>query len=85
MKIVGYSRRAFWYACWWMAVLVVVALTSSTVMSQEISRSTAQQAGVQGGEVKFIMLGPGHFHAALVLKEMYPGVSKQVHGFRCKN
>lgn len=48
-------------------------------MSQEISRSTAQQAGVQGGEVKFIMLGPGHFHAALVLKEMYPGVSKQVH------
>ncbi len=48
-------------------------------MSQEVSRSTVQQAGGQIGEVKFITLDPGHFHAALVLKEMYPGVSQQVH------
>jgi predicted dehydrogenase len=30
-------------------------------------------------DVRFITLDPGHFHAALVQKEMYPGVSKVVH------
>jgi predicted dehydrogenase len=30
-------------------------------------------------EIRFITLDPGHFHAALVQKEMYPGVSKKVH------
>jgi predicted dehydrogenase len=29
-------------------------------------------------EVKFMTLDPGHFHAALVQKEMYPGVSRRV-------
>lgn len=29
-------------------------------------------------EVKFITLDPGHFHASLIHKEMYPGVSKHV-------
>jgi hypothetical protein len=31
------------------------------------------------GEARLITLDPGHFHAALVQKEMYPGVAKQVH------
>ena len=26
-------------------------------------------------DVRFVTLDPGHFHAALVQKEMYPGVS----------
>lgn len=30
-------------------------------------------------EVRLITLDPGHFHAALVQKEMYPGVAKEVH------
>jgi predicted dehydrogenase len=30
-------------------------------------------------EVRLITLDPGHFHAALVQKEMYDGVAKQVH------
>src|SRR5258707_4547417 len=30
-------------------------------------------------DIRFITLDPGHFHAALVQKEMYPGVSKVVH------
>lgn len=30
-------------------------------------------------EIRLITLDPGHFHAALVQKEMYPGVSKRVH------
>src|SRR6266536_1238776 len=29
-------------------------------------------------DFRFIALDPGHFHAALVHKEMYPGVSKHV-------
>ncbi len=29
-------------------------------------------------EVRFITLDPGHFHAGLVQKEMYPGVSRKV-------
>jgi predicted dehydrogenase len=29
-------------------------------------------------EVKLMTLDPGHFHAALIQKEMYPGVSKRV-------
>jgi predicted dehydrogenase len=40
-------------------------------------------AGAEGSppmaEIRFITLDPGHFHAALVQKEMYPGVSKTVH------
>src|SRR5215471_5288942 len=30
-------------------------------------------------EVRLLTLDPGHFHAALVQKEMYPGVAKQAH------
>ena len=29
-------------------------------------------------DVRFMIVAPGHFHAALVQKEMYPGVSKRV-------
>ncbi len=30
-------------------------------------------------QIRFLTLNPGHFHAALVQKEMYPGVSNQAH------
>ena len=30
-------------------------------------------------DVRWITLDPGHFHAALVQKEMYPGVAPRVH------
>ena len=30
-------------------------------------------------DIRFITLDPGHFHAALVQKEMYPGVARKVH------
>ena len=32
-------------------------------------------------DVRFITLNPGHFHAALVQKEMYPEVDRRVHVF----
>lgn len=39
----------------------------------------AAQEKVPMSQVKFMTLDPGHFHAGLVQKEMYQGVSKQVH------
>jgi predicted dehydrogenase len=45
--------------------------------------SAAERARAEGGppmgDIRFVTLDPGHFHAALVQKEMYPGVSKTVH------
>jgi predicted dehydrogenase len=38
----------------------------------------ALQGSSPMGEIRFITLDPGHFHAALVQKEMYPGVSSRV-------
>ncbi len=40
--------------------------------------SAALQRDRSMNEVKIITLDPGHFHAALVQKRMYPGVSKRV-------
>jgi predicted dehydrogenase len=48
------------------------ALIEAPSMSQTPQKDRATQ------EVKLITLDPGHFHAALVQKRMYPGVSKQV-------
>jgi predicted dehydrogenase len=39
----------------------------------------AAQEKLPMSQVKFMTLDPGHFHAGLVQKEMYQGVSKQVH------
>jgi predicted dehydrogenase len=41
------------------------------------SAPTAQEAG-QVEDVRLMTLDPGHFHAALVQKSMYPGVSPRV-------
>ena len=30
-------------------------------------------------DIRFVTLDPGHFHASLVQKEMYPGVAPTVH------
>ena len=38
----------------------------------------AAQSGKPVTEVRFIILDPGHFHAGLVQKEMYPSVSHKV-------
>jgi predicted dehydrogenase len=39
----------------------------------------ALQGSAPMADIRFITLDPGHFHAALVQKEMYPGVSSKVH------
>ncbi len=40
--------------------------------------ATLQEGGSKMSEVRLMTVDPGHFHAALVQKEMYPGVSKRV-------
>jgi predicted dehydrogenase len=40
-----------------------------------------QEGGAAMPDVRLMTLDPGHFHAALVQKEMYPGVSPHVHVF----
>ncbi|HVF27981.1 MAG TPA: hypothetical protein VM943_07065, partial [Pyrinomonadaceae bacterium] len=53
-------------------LIVVTALTGGIFILQKASSSSATaQEGGRAAEVKFITLLPGHFHAALVLKEMY--------------
>lgn len=43
------------------------------------SSANKQKSNADSMEVKLITLDPGHFHAALVQKEMYPGIDSQVY------
>jgi predicted dehydrogenase len=56
--------------------------SSGLVLVSAVLAASSWFASVQGSspmtEIRFMTLDPGHFHAALVLKEMYPGVSRKV-------
>lgn len=55
-------------------VFVLISLTTIFVLAfAQAPQPSARE------EVRLITLDPGHFHASLVHKEMYPGVSKKVH------
>jgi predicted dehydrogenase len=61
---------------------VLAALAATTVVVME-THGVGQTSGIPApaerpADVRFMTLDPGHFHAALVQKEMYPGVSPQV-------
>ncbi len=56
-------------------VLTALVLAAS---SQFIIRSEESQGKQAMAEVRFMTLDPGHFHAGLVQKEMYPNVSRRV-------
>lgn len=53
-------------------VLLTIALSGSGCNNPENRKDS-------GEEIKLITLAPGHFHAALVQKSMYPQVSPEVH------
>src|SRR4029077_2028123 len=58
------------------AVLAAFAAMAVGVMETHgVGQTSESPAPV---DVRFMTLDPGHFHAALVQKEMYPGVSPQV-------
>jgi len=55
----------------WLAAVVAAAIGDETAdMAQTPPAAPA---------VRLMTLDPGHFHAALIQKEMYPGVASQVH------
>jgi len=55
------------------ALLFGAALAAGTLATVR-----AREGSPPMTEVRFMTLDPGHFHAALVQKEMYPGVSRKV-------
>src|SRR5262245_29533837 len=50
-------------------------------MTGRLARAVGAARPPEGSmsEVRLITLDPGHFHAALVQKEMYPGVARRAH------
>jgi predicted dehydrogenase len=60
-----------------------LVLSSVALAGAAAALAAGARAGAEGSppmaEVRFITLDPGHFHASLVQKEMYPGVSPTVH------
>ena len=59
-------------------VILLLTLAGAAVLIEKPSMSETPQADRSMQEVKIITLDPGHFHAALVQKRMYPGVAKRV-------
>jgi predicted dehydrogenase len=60
-------------------LLVILTLIAGTYYIQVTSAQQRNSKENSMTEVKIMTLDPGHFHAALVQKEMYPGVSPKVH------
>jgi predicted dehydrogenase len=58
--------------------LILLGSSASSAQKQPKRTTPAKQPSKMEGEVKLITLDPGHFHAALVQKSMYPGVSPVV-------
>lgn len=59
-------------------LIAFVPLLGGLITLPQTSQSGAL-AQPQTAEIRFMTLDPGHFHAALVQKEMYPGVSREVY------
>jgi predicted dehydrogenase len=62
----------------------MLALAGAAAVAAAGGAMDAFQAGPAGpvsSDVRLMTVDPGHFHAGLVQKEMYPGVAKRVHVF----
>ncbi|PSR52558.1 oxidoreductase [Adhaeribacter arboris] len=63
-------------------VLISVFLLSCSGNKKETTKNeSATNSSAVTSKIKLINLDPGHFHAALVQKSMYPNVNPQVHVF----
>src|SRR6476646_11632497 len=58
--------------------ILALALTAALIAASPIA---PQPGGSAMPDVRLMTLDPGHFHAALVQKEMYPGVAPRVDCF----
>lgn len=59
--------------------LLAAGAAAALLAGCETQKNAGGCACKEGQTVKLITLDPGHFHAALVQKRMYPGVSPKVH------
>ncbi|GET33978.1 oxidoreductase [Prolixibacter bellariivorans] len=64
----------------WMGVAALVALYACGGAGQKEKKQESAFTGA-AGEVKLLVLDPGHFHAGLVQKRMYKQISPDVHVF----
>ncbi len=63
-------------------LLTLLFLFSCSGQKKETtSGETANNSPAVENKIRLINLDPGHFHAALVQKSMYPNVDPQVHVF----
>ena len=60
------------------ALLCLVPLAAVLISGTKASGPAVSQPDQDSSEIKLMTLDPGHFHAALVQKEMYAGVSRKV-------
>jgi predicted dehydrogenase len=60
-------------------IILFSAILLLTILNSCHTMKNASNSGMaNNGRIKLITLDPGHFHAALVQKEMYPGIDSQV-------
>ena len=64
-------KKTFFYFA---VILAILLISASCVEKKDKTMFTGAK-----GEVKLITIDPGHFHAALILKTMYPQVDPVVH------
>jgi predicted dehydrogenase len=64
-----------------MATRLFVLLVAAAAAGLTMNGAAAQGGGGVMPDVRLMTLDPGHFHAALVQKEMYPGVAARVDVF----
>nr|MBC8146454.1 oxidoreductase [Bacteroidota bacterium] len=67
----------------YLVIALIVVLSACTGGNQKSTQTEEKQSMFTGakGEVKIMTLDPGHFHAALVQKEMYDQVDPVVYVF----
>src|SRR6266511_5642109 len=60
---------------------LVVLLVAAAAAGRVFYGADRQEGGGAMPDVRLMTLDPGHFHAALIQKEMYPGVASRVDVF----
>jgi hypothetical protein len=58
--------------------LLLIFLLGAALLIGNPSKSPAQKSDRHTQQVRLITLDPGHFHAALIQKRMYPDVANKV-------
>lgn len=75
-SLINKTRFSYFATIFVTAALLLTACSSTPGTQPETADKTTDQKDMS--EVRIMTLDPGHFHAGLVQKEMYPGVSKKV-------